>query len=62
MLFYLPMFLPNYMVPTYIAQLADFKYTPNGKVDKKALPEPTFANEKKYYISSNSIRKPLILI
>jgi len=46
---YIAMFLPNYMVPTYIAQLADFKYTPNGKVDKKALPEPTFANEKKYY-------------
>lgn len=46
---YIAMFLPNYMVPTYIAQIPDFKYTPNGKVDKKALPEPNFANEKRYY-------------
>ena len=42
------MFLPNYMVPTYIMQIDEFKYTPNGKVDKKLLPIPNFTTERKY--------------
>ena len=32
--------LPNYMIPSYLVQLEDFKYTPNGKIDRKVLPEP----------------------
>ena len=32
--------LPNYMVPSYFTALDDFPYTPNGKIDKKALPLP----------------------
>ena len=39
---YLGKFLPSYMVPTYIIQLSDFKYTPNGKIDRKKLPSPKF--------------------
>ena len=34
--------LPNYMVPNYMLQLESFKYTPNGKIDRKALPDPVF--------------------
>lgn len=34
--------LPNYMVPSYLVQLETFKYTPNGKIDRKVLPEPEF--------------------
>ena len=34
--------LPSYMVPSYLVQLETFKYTPNGKIDRKALPEPVF--------------------
>lgn len=34
--------LPNYMVPTYLLQLETFKYTPNGKIDRKDLPDPVF--------------------
>ena len=34
--------LPNYMVPNYLVQLENFNYTPNGKIDRKILPEPIF--------------------
>lgn len=34
--------LPNYMVPNYLVQLDTFKYTPNGKIDRKVLPDPVF--------------------
>ncbi|GJM33275.1 MAG: hypothetical protein DHS20C18_22760 [Saprospiraceae bacterium] len=36
--------LPEYMVPGLILELAAFPLTPNGKLDKNALPNPTTAD------------------
>ena len=35
--------LPKYMIPTHLIQIDYLPYTPNGKIDKKALPEPTLS-------------------
>ena len=32
--------LPGYMVPAFIVEIESFPVTPNGKIDRKALPEP----------------------
>ncbi|MBO4815916.1 MAG: amino acid adenylation domain-containing protein [Clostridia bacterium] len=37
---YLSKYLPKYMVPSYFTVMEDFPYTPNGKINKKALPLP----------------------
>jgi acyl carrier protein len=43
--------LPDYMVPQAIAILAKFPLTPNGKIDRNALPEPEQATAKRAYIA-----------
>ncbi|WP_432401628.1 non-ribosomal peptide synthase/polyketide synthase [Wukongibacter sp. M2B1] len=37
---YLQEYLPGYMIPTYIVPIEKMPLSPNGKVDRKALPEP----------------------
>ncbi|WP_281889307.1 non-ribosomal peptide synthetase [Paenibacillus sp. YYML68] len=37
--------LPSYMIPSYLLQLERLPITPNGKLDRKALPNPALADE-----------------
>ena len=37
---YLEQNLPRYMIPSHFMQLSEMPYTPNGKIDRKKLPEP----------------------
>ncbi len=54
--------LPEYMVPSALVTLDRFPLTPNGKVDRKALPMPDFAQpevEKAFVAPRTSIEKVL---
>ncbi|MCI8665297.1 MAG: amino acid adenylation domain-containing protein [Dorea sp.] len=43
-------YLTPYMVPSVLMQLPQFPLTNNGKVNKRALPEPEYTAEKKNYV------------
>lgn len=52
--------LTHYMIPSVLIQLDALPLTNNGKIDKKALPEPEFTVEKKDYIApKNDLQKKL---
>ena len=46
-------YLPKYMIPSYFTVLEDFPYTPNGKINKKALPLPKeiLSNSSEKYVA-----------
>jgi amino acid adenylation domain-containing protein len=44
---YLSGMLPQYMVPAYIVPVKTIPLTPNGKLDKAALPDPKTGEDKK---------------
>lgn len=52
--------LPTYMVPTYFVQLQSFEHTPNGKIDRKKLPDPHIT--KKDLVSPKTALQRRILL
>jgi tyrocidine synthetase-3 len=57
---YLSHRLPGYMIPSYFVQLDHIPLTPNGKVDRKALPEPEMKTGQNYIAPGNELEEKLV--
>ncbi|MCR8995236.1 non-ribosomal peptide synthetase [Brevibacillus laterosporus] len=60
---WLAAFLPDYMIPSFFIAVDEFKLTPNGKIDRKSLPEPNAnvpRNEQSYLAPRNSFEEQMV--
>jgi len=54
--------LPDYMVPSYFMRIDSIPLTPNGKVDRRSLPEPDGVVGTEYVAPRNAIEEALASI
>ncbi|MGE5343973.1 MAG: amino acid adenylation domain-containing protein [Candidatus Omnitrophota bacterium] len=54
--------LPNYMIPSFFVSMEQIPLTPNGKVDRKRLPEPELKAGKSYIGPEDEIEEKLVHI
>jgi iturin family lipopeptide synthetase B len=51
--------LPDYMVPFHYVHLTSVPLTPNGKIDRRSLPEPEFMSFSTYVAPANEVEDQL---
>ncbi|WP_162034316.1 non-ribosomal peptide synthetase, partial [Chryseobacterium potabilaquae] len=56
---YLSGLLPEYMIPSVYVSLEKLPLTINGKLDRRALPEPNFTGDKEYIAPTTALEKQL---
>jgi bacitracin synthase 3 len=49
--------LPDSMIPSYFVPMEKLPLTSNGKIDRKALPEPTYSIRDIPYISEEMLKQ-----
>jgi amino acid adenylation domain-containing protein len=54
--------IPEYMVPAYLTQLDKIPLTPNGKVDRRALPAPDTGSLGEYVAPRNDMERKLVTV
>jgi tyrocidine synthetase-3 len=54
--------LPSYMIPSYFVQLKKLSLTPNGKIDRKALPDPELTGGDRYTRPRDEMEKRMVKI
>ncbi len=59
---FLSKLIPEYMIPSYFIQLEHIPLNANGKVDRKALPEPKINLENQYVEPTSEVEKILVEI
>ncbi|MBR1483615.1 MAG: amino acid adenylation domain-containing protein [Ruminococcus sp.] len=51
---------PPYMIPRFLVQIEEFPLTPNGKLDRKALKEPSASDFQSEYIAPETVKEKQI--
>jgi acyl carrier protein len=60
--YYLENYLPDYMVPNIYIHMESFPLTNNGKIDRRALPEPKLGVNLEYVAPSTDLENQLVQV
>ncbi|MNW44053.1 Plipastatin synthase subunit C [compost metagenome] len=52
-------YLPEYMIPSYLVMMEQLPVTTNGKLDRRALPQPEVTSTQKYVAPRNELEETL---